>query len=99
MKFRYLVAAIIFLFCFHHFGYAQKDSVVKFGKLTPADFNLPFSSVIDSNTNAVIISDIGSTDFKGNKKGYLDYIYTRKVRKKILNKKGVDLASVKLTFY
>jgi len=78
---------------------AQGKNSNKPGKITPEDFVLPASSAIDSNTNAVIISDIGITDFTGNKNGWFKYIFKRRTRIKILNKKAFDLATVKITLY
>ena len=41
------------------FCVAQDKAKNTFGKVTPADFNLPANSIIDSNANAVILSDVG----------------------------------------
>jgi len=60
----------------------------------PADFVVPASSIIDSNTNAVILSDIGSIHFVGNKQGDYSYVFTKKTIIKIINKKAFNLANV-----
>ena len=78
---------------------AQDKIPVKFGKLSPEDFTLPASPVIDSNTSAVIIADLGVTTFKGNSSGWVSYVFKRKKRVKLLNKKGFDLATVKIMLY
>lgn len=72
---------------------------VKFGKISPEDFTLPASPVIDSSTNAVIVADLGVTTFKGNTDGWVSYVFKRKTRIKILNKKGFDLATVKILLF
>ena len=77
---------------------AQDKAPINFGSVSMADFNTS-SSLIDSNTNAVIIADIGSTTFEGNSKGWFTYIYKRQRRIKILNKKGFDLATVEIALF
>ena len=78
---------------------AQEKMPVKFGKVSAEDFILPPSQVVDSNTNAVIIADYGITAFKGNNDGWVSYVFKRKTRIKILNKKGFDLATVSISLY
>ncbi len=78
--------------------YSQDKAPISFGSVSMADFNIS-SSLIDSNTNAVIIADIGSTIFEGNSKGWFTYIYKRQRRIKILNKKGFDLATVEIALF
>ncbi len=78
--------------------YAQDQSNVSFGNVSVNDFNIN-SSLIDVNTTAVVIADIGEVKFEGNSKGWFAYIYKRKTRIKILNKKAFDLATVKIHLY
>lgn len=78
---------------------AQDKTPAKFGKLSPEDFSLRASPVIDSNTNAVIIADMGITTFKGNDAGWVSYVFKRKTRIKIINKKAFELATVKIPLY
>ena len=94
-----LATAFVLVLTSHLSLVAQDKIPVKFGTVTPADFSLPASPAIDSNTNAVIIADLGVTTFKGNKLGWVSYVYKRKARIKILNKKGFDLATVKIRLY
>ena len=81
------------------FASAQDKLNIIFGKISSSDFNLPKSNVIDSNTNAVIIADIGSTNFIGNKKGDFTLVFKRHTRIKILNDKAFDLATVRIPLY
>jgi hypothetical protein len=74
------------------------QDVVKYGKITPADFNV-VSTVIDSGTNAVVISDIGSSEFIGNTKGWFSLEFKKHTRIKILNKNGFDAATVSIHLY
>ena len=78
---------------------AQDKTPVKFGQVAAADFVLPSSAVIDSNSNAVILADVGTVRFVGNNKGNFSYVYKRQTRVKVLNKRGIDLATVKFTIY
>ena len=80
-------------------AFSQDKPPITFGKISPADFDLPKSAVIDSNTNAVIVADIGSTSFVGNRKGWFSYVFKRRTRIKILNKKGFDAATVAERLY
>ncbi|MEP6750396.1 MAG: DUF3858 domain-containing protein [Bacteroidota bacterium] len=89
---------LLFLFL-STFLFAQGKSSLKAGKVSAQDFDLPASAVIDSSTDAVILSDAGVTEFVGNKKGWFSYVFRRRTRIKILNKKAFDLATVKVTLY
>lgn len=79
--------------CIHAFS--QQTSNVKFGKITPADFIIN-SPLINSDTKAVIVSDVGNTSFTGNNDGGFNYVYKRQVRVKILSKAGINIASIKI---
>jgi hypothetical protein len=89
-----------FLFWGESYCVAQDKPATVFGKVTAADFNLPASPLIDSNTNAVILSDIGSVHFIGNEQSWFSYVYQRQTRIKILNKKAFDdVATVHIHLY
>ena len=80
--------------------YAQNKGRPNTDKVTPADFNLPASPAIDSNTNAVVLFDIGSTHFEGNKVGsWVSYVFTRHTRIKFINKKDFDMAVIRLYLF
>ncbi|HEY4154869.1 MAG TPA: DUF3858 domain-containing protein [Puia sp.] len=83
---------------FQHKGNAQDKLDIKFGKISPADFDLS-GEKFDSGANAVIIADIGNTSFEGNSRGDFTLIYTRLVRVKILNKNGFDIADNRIMLY
>src|ERR1700733_8586508 len=88
---------LIILHCAFH-TQAQDKSNYKFGKVTASDFNLP-ASKLDSGANAVIISDIGSTSFEGNTKGFFTLVFTHYMRVKIMNKNGFDIGSHNIYLY
>jgi hypothetical protein len=81
-----------------YFVQAQDRSNIKFGKITPADFNLA-ATAFDSGANAIIIADIGSTTFEGNNKGSFTLVFTRFMRVKIMNKNGFDAGSHQIMLY
>ena len=71
--------------------FAQEKSKVKFGKISPEDFQKK-TYEIDSSANAVIIADIGSTEIVGNPKGGFSLEFKTFRRAHILNKNGYDIA-------
>jgi hypothetical protein len=78
--------------------FGQKSPVTKFGKLSAADFVIS-SPAVDSNANAVIIFDEGSSEIEGNTKDWFSLIFKRHCRIKILNKNGLDEATVEVPLY
>ena len=68
---------------------AQEKTPVTYGNVYPDDFTIN-ASIVDSNTSAVIMADIGNTRFEGNSKGWFDYILKRQTRIKIIDKKRHD---------
>jgi hypothetical protein len=85
------------LFSIPVFGQDKID--LRFGNISPNDFALETSPVIDSNTNAVILSESGSTNFIGNENHWFSYVYKKQVRIKIINDKALDVATVKIYLY
>ncbi len=77
---------------------AQSTETVKFGKITPADFQLT-AEKFDSGASAVIIADIGTVKFEGNSSGYFNIIFTRFMRVRIMNKNGLNVGSQEISLY
>ena len=96
---RCFFTTLLIVFLSSYSVFAQQKTPVDFGKVTTADFVIPSNTVTDSSTAAVIIADLGNTTFKGNDKGWVSYIFKRKTRIKILNKKAFELATVKIHLY
>ncbi len=88
---------IAILFSTSLFG--QDKMKIKFGEISPSDFILPKTDIIDSNTNAVILADIGSSTFVGNKEGWFTLVFKRYTRIKLLNEKAFHLATVHIPLY
>jgi hypothetical protein len=78
---------------------AQDKSKNQIAIPAPADFAIRTSPIVDSNTNAIILSDIGSIHFTGNNRNWFSHVFTRKTRIKILNKKAFDLVTIKIPLY
>jgi len=79
-------------------AFAQDKPPVKFGKVSPEDFKTTIYP-IDSNANAVIIADIGSTEVVGNTKGWFSLEFKNYRRAHILNKNGYDIGNVAISIY
>jgi hypothetical protein len=77
---------------------AQEKLNIKFGKIQPQDFDIN-SPLLDSNVNAIVLSDQGSTEFEGNSKGWFSMIYRRHKRIKLINKNGFDAADISIVLY
>ena len=67
--------------------------------MTPQDFEVS-SSLIDSNTNAVLVANVGSSEFEVNSssKGF-SLSFQEKKRIKLLNKNGFDAATIEIPLY
>lgn len=95
MKVQSILVILLGLFSFEMS--AQEKAKIKFGKVSPEDFKAVYP--IDSNASAVIIGDIGSTDFVGNDKGSFSLEFKRYCRVHILNKNGYDISKVEIPIY
>lgn len=91
-------ACVLIVFLYSNFTHAQDKSNVKFGKVTAADFNLP-TSRYDTGAAAVIIADVGFSEFEGNNKGFFQLRFERKQRIKILKQSGMDAATFEIPIY
>jgi len=89
-------AWILFLFFFFHsaFSFSQEITPISYGKITPKDFTLPKSSLIDSSTRAVVLAAMGEIGFVGNQESnWLSYVFHQKMRIMILKGQAYDLAT------
>ncbi|HEY2720333.1 MAG TPA: hypothetical protein VGI82_01325, partial [Chitinophagaceae bacterium] len=64
-----------------------------------SDFNLPTITAVDRNINAVVVSDVGTIRFIGNRKGWFTLAYQWNTRIKILNNRAFSLATVEIPLY
>lgn len=98
MKTKRLLIAALSLLLLQNYLSAQDKLNIKFGKITPADFDLSKYS-FDTGASAVIIADIGNTSFVGNSKGDFSLIFKRFKRIKIINRNGYDAANESIYVY
>ncbi|PWT72198.1 MAG: hypothetical protein C5B59_16375 [Bacteroidetes bacterium] len=98
MRLKRLLSAIAFLFLLQNYLLGQDKPNIKFGKISLEDFNL--SKQIDSNDDAIVITDIGSAQYMSDYIDPIKLVYTRHRRMKILSKRGVmEAANVSLPIY
>jgi hypothetical protein len=90
---------VLFLLFNDTLSFSQQTNPPAFGNISPNDFNLPTSSLIDSTTHAVIMADVGDISFIGNKANWLSYVFHQKMRIKLLNKQAFDLATIKIRLH
>ena len=76
---------------------AQEVFDIKFGKVSPADFDLS-AYKFDTSAGAVYIFDKGVTAFEGDR-GNMKLNFKRQLRIKVLNKNGFDAANFSIPFY
>lgn len=96
---RILFFLTLFVLTVPVFAQKQEQSpFLKFGKVTAAHLQNKIYS-IDSNANAVVLSDIGETAIEGNSKGWFSLVFSRHRVVHILNKSAYDLATVELSLY
>ncbi|PZR26984.1 MAG: hypothetical protein DI535_12500 [Citrobacter freundii] len=76
---------------------AQNKASIKFGKVESSDFKTSYP--LDPGAEAVIIGNIGSSDFVGNSKGSFSIEFKRYSRIHILNKNAYDAAQIRIPVY
>ncbi|HEV2482558.1 MAG TPA: DUF3857 domain-containing protein [Puia sp.] len=77
---------------------AQDKLPVKFGKLTPEDFNVTVTGP-DSAAGAVVIADYGTSSFEGSPRGWFDLVFKHSCRMKILKQSAFEAATIKIPLY
>ena len=77
---------------------AQEKINFKFGKIAVQDFEHKVYTV-DSSAAAVVLADVGQTEFVGNDKGWFSLEFKHYKRIHILTKTGYDIANVTIPIY
>ncbi|HTN09300.1 DUF3857 domain-containing protein [Agriterribacter sp.] len=98
MKNKTLLLAVAVFGLSQNYLFAQDKLNIKFGKIAAADFDLS-KSTFDTSVSAVVIADMGKSDFEGNNKGWFSLSFKKHTRIKILNKNGMDAANVEIPLY
>lgn len=93
------IVSTILLMALSGSAFSQKASpFYKFGKVTIADLQKNIYN-IDSNANAVVLSDIGEAAVEGNSKGWFSISFKHHKVVHILNKNGYHEADVEVPLY
>src|SRR5258707_12344463 len=71
---------------------------VKFGKVTPEDFNVS-ADALDSSAEAVVVADFGTTAFEGDNRGWFTLVFKRSKRIKIIKRAAFDAATISIPLY
>src|SRR5687767_10754909 len=87
----------VLLLLLQNYLLAQDKFDIKFGKVSPADFDLS-AYKFDTSAGAVYVCDKGVTEFAGEDNG-LKLTLKRQLRIKILNKNGFDAANFAISVY
>jgi hypothetical protein len=95
MRFLFAASLTLLIYCVHA---QEKSPYSKFGKITIEELQKKIYS-IDSNANAVVLSDIGEAAVEGNSKGWFSIAFSRHRVVHILNKNGYDEANVEIPLY
>ena len=78
---------------------AQDKLNIKFGKMSPGEFDVN-STLVDSSTDAVVIADVGKSEFIANSSDLtFSLLFTEKKRIKIISKNGFDAATITIPLY
>lgn len=70
----------------------------KLENVTPGDFKTQ-KYEIDSSAHAVVLADVGSSDYEGNKNGDFSIIFKRHTRIRLLHRNAFDAATVTIPVY
>jgi hypothetical protein len=98
MRTNVILLFAISLLLISNYLYSQTKPITKLSKVTLADFK-PNSPVVDSNAHAVILVDVGSSEFEGNSNGNFTLVHKRIKRVLLVNKNAFDEATVKVLIY
>lgn len=97
LMFKRLFAALCCL-CILPLLHAQAKLPVKFGKVTPDDFNVTVSGP-DSAAGAVVIADYGTSDFETSSNGWFNLVFRHSCRIKIVKQSAFDAGTIKIPLY
>ena len=92
------VLCLVLLVIAHSINAQETSPFSKFGNITVDDLQKKLYS-IDSNANAIVLSDIGQASIEGNSKGWFSIVFKRHRVVHVLNKNGYDQARVEIGLY
>lgn len=92
------IRTLVYVSTLFFFLSATAQSPLKYGVVKPEDF-APTVYGIDSNADAIVLTDIGSSSFEGGVTGNFSLVYKEQKRMRIMNKNGFDAATIKIMLY
>ena len=92
------ILALVCVCCLFVIISASAQSPLKYGVVKPEDF-APTVYSIDSNAEAVVLTDIGSSSFEGGVTGNFSLVYKEQKRMRIMNKNAFDAATIQILLY
>jgi len=99
MKIFKIVFLLIAMFLLNIVINAQDKMSIKFGKVTPQDFDVK-APATDSAANAIVVADYGNSEFVANTSDLtVSLEFTKKTRIKIVDKNGFDAGTVHIYLY
>jgi hypothetical protein len=98
MKYIIWISSILFISFQFNLLSAQKSFEYKFNEIKPEDFTIQ-APVTDSGAEAIVLADVGSTEFEGNNNGYFTMIFKQHERILLKSRNAFEEATVKLTLY
>ena len=93
-----ILTSVVYLSGSFDSTYGQIKPISKLDKITAKDFQVS-SPVVDNNANAIILADIGSTEFEGNTNGDFSLVFKETKRILLVNRNGFDVATVKVPIF
>ena len=93
---KYLLSAVIALL--NVVAFSQQVPAFKFGKVSESDFNIK-TMAVDTGASAIVLADVGSTQIKGNHKGWFSLEYKRLRRILIRKSSAYGYAAVTIALY
>jgi Domain of Unknown Function with PDB structure (DUF3858)/Transglutaminase-like superfamily len=87
-----LLMSLVFSICT---VYGQDFENIQFGNISAKDFQIT-SPKFDTGASAIVIKDIGKSEYVGNESGFFSIRFKRFVRIKILNRNGFHAADFRI---
>ena len=95
-KFRIFI--LIFICFSFRAVHGQDFENMQYGNISVKDFQIT-APIFDTGASAVVIKDIGKSEYVGNESGFFSIKFKRFVRIKILNKNGFHAADFRILLH
>ena len=98
MKVHFFKVCVVMLVSLTFFGARAQNTEYKFGKVQKSDVEL-ITHPLDTSASAVILADIGRTEFRYSSNQGFTYELKRLIRIKVLTKDGLSYGDFSIPFY